>query len=793
MNINPIEKFEVTTLTSLKILVNQIENYSIQLKNSKSGNHLTQVILSDFVDLTNQYITIGDQEITKLNEEKTINIYEIELLHYIFPELFKDIVIIHRDVFLQLQIAQYKKSEEIISNETLYTHFQKSKNVLEQAINSLLVSINEFQNSGPKTKKNITKTTLKIKHQKNPWYIYKEQFSTGLKQLIEIKNSNIDFDKVIEVFKTIKNITTHICVDNKKEIEVSNEILQQTIERIKNIQSINQINEINSWIEKIISKKDISNLQQETYTKTIETEIKNLKEINLPVATNEGLLQKRKIDFNKSVKKWLDYESLPFLIEIWDTKTTMVSFLNHSLLNLKSSLVLAKNNDTLEAIPSQLQTLNEIQSTLSKNSVEQKASIAYIQNKINTEFFATKVYSKEEFLEVSLQSSITQYASIKGGAFIRLKNKIKHFFNDFSSKYEPYNYSENHSRLEATIKCINHRMYKESNAHYDTLFLNKNFIGDLFLVPRLEAEETLSNNVSLWKEGFNQSTLILGNHLSGKSTFMEYIAKKHFGKRIILLSVDTTITLEGRKFKTSYDLKEALQYIKNHLYNIKPLIIIDDIELWRDEKSSLLDNVRATIQFMESESDNAYLMVSTSQAMQAHLDKRLLFSNAFTSVINLSKSSTKEIHNAVLLRHGAAHKTIVYPDGLPIPSKQIKKEVLKLSKELNYNIGEVLQAWTYSTTVIDNNNVVYQEKDFMFKDFFTSEEIIILKYVFLYKYIHETLLKKFIGKQYIVYQSALKRLINTKILIRNNSGILQLNTVVSNDIYESLKYRDITN
>lgn len=792
MNENPIEKFEATVLSASKKLINQIENYVVQLKKTNSGNQLAQVILSDFISLSNQYIAIGDLEITKLQEEKTIDILEIDFLHYTFPGLFKDIVIIHRDVLLQLQIAQSKKSEDIISEEALYSHFEKSRALLQQAIDYMVVSINKFQNT-QRTKKNSNKTSLKIKHQQNPWHIYKEQFLTGLNQLNEIKKSSTSFDEIIEVFKTIKNITIHICADAKKEIEVSNKTLEQTIQKIKNIKSTSQISEVNSWIEKTISKTDISSLQQQNYTRTIEAETKKLKEINLPVTTNEGILQKRKTDFNKSVKKWLDYESLPFLIEIWDTKTTMISFLNHSLLNLKSSLILSKNKDSLDAIPSQLQTLKEIRETLSKNSIKQESSIAHIHNKINKEFLATNIYNKEEFLEVSLQSSITQYASIKGGAFIRLKNRIKHFFSDFSSKYEPYSHSENHSRLEATIKCINHRMYKESNAHYDTLFLNKNFIGDLFLVPRLEAEETLSNSVSLWKEGFNQSTLILGNHLSGKSTFMEYITKKYFGKNIIFLSADTTITIEGRKFKTSYDLKEALQYIKNHSHNIKPLIIIDDIELWRDEKSSLLDNIRATIQFMESESGNTYLMVSTSPAMQAHLDNRLLFSNAFTSVINLSKSSIKEIHDAVLLRHGAAHKTIIYPDGQPIPPKHIKKEVLKLSKELNHNIGEILQAWTYSTTVIDNNNVIYEEKDFIFKDFFTSEEIIILKYVFLYKYIHETLLKNFIGKQYIIYQSALKRLINTKILLRNNSGILKLNTVVSNDIYESLKYRNITN
>jgi hypothetical protein len=67
------------------------------------------------------------------------------------------------------------------------------------------------------------------------------------------------------------------------------------------------------------------------------------------------------------------------------------------------------------------------------------------------------------------------------------------------------------------------------------------------------------------------------------------------------------------------------------------LIIIDDLEIWRSEAHSLLDNVRAVIKYIESESDNAYVMVSTSKAMQGHLDNRLSFSNSFSTVINLNK------------------------------------------------------------------------------------------------------------------------------------------------------------
>ena len=238
---------------------------------------------------------------------------------------------------------------------------------------------------------------------------------------------------------------------------------------------------------------------------------------------------------------------------------------------------------------------------------------------------------------------------------------MKNLFVDLGSKYEEANLQSNQKRLETSLECIRYRMFKESNTSYDSLFRNKIFIGDLFLVNREEEEATFAQSLDQWKAGFNQSALIVGKHLSGKSTFTEYIAKQNFGRHVIKLAVTGSITVEGRKLKTNYNLGETLKFIKNNLYHSKPLIIIDDIETWRNEEHSLLDNVRAVIKYIESESDNVYVMVTTSKAMQDHLDSRLSFTNSFSTVINIDKSTSEEIYQAVLLRHGASHKDLIAP------------------------------------------------------------------------------------------------------------------------------------
>jgi hypothetical protein len=333
-------------------------------------------------------------------------------------------------------------------------------------------------------------------------------------------------------------------------------------------------------------------------------------------------------------------------------------------------------------------------------------------------------------------------------------------------------------------------MVKEVNVHYDSLFLNKNFIGDLFLVPREEQELALRNCMLQWQNGFNKSILLTGDRLSGKSTFVEYISQKHFAKNTIYIKPNSSITYLGRKFNVERDLKEVLQNIKKNIFDNKTLIVIDDLELWRNEEHSLLSNVRALLSFIENTSTGTLVIATTSLSMQQHLDKRLNFSENFSNEINLNKASFNEIHKAILLRHGASHKTITDKLDDPLTKKQIEHNVYKLAHNLEYNIGEILQAWTFGTTVTKDNNVTYEQKDFKFYDFFNQTESIILKYVMLYKYINEFMLKGFVSpQQEPEFKTGLKRLINTKILLRNNNGLLFLNSVINKDVKQSLIYR----
>lgn len=785
---------EAKALFSSKVLSQQVKTYIQDLSNVIDSETLIKFIQTEFVEFSNYYMALGDQEFRNSENPEDSSIDEIYILHYAIPESFKDFVLLHRDVLLQLQIAQYKATERSVNSDKLQNHFEASKVLLLKSSDALLNKIDNEHRAIFKSEKEKGKLLDSIKHSKNPWGIYKSQFETVLQQTQSITHNSNMISRTQKVFEDIKTYNTDFLDQVIADTEDLKKYLGESIKQIKALDNPENISTIITWIDRTLQSVSKENSLQDLYGNTIETKLKSLSEITLPVSSENGLLLTKKIDLNKTAKKWFDFEILPSLIDLWENKNNMISHFKHSLLNLKSSLIVEKNNKSLDVLSSQLQTLQNVHSTLSENSSKINEMKTEIHSKFNEEFRFTNIFSKDDFLEVSLQSSLNQFASGQTNVFTGLKNKLSSRFSYFNSKYEKSKLFSKKNDVEDAIETINYRMFKEDNAHYDTLFLNKNFIGDLFLLPRQDQEDMIVRSIEQWKNGFNKSVLITGGSLSGKTTFVEYIGEKYFGKNLIHLQPDSIITFGGRKFNTTKDLAEVLQNIKKGFSNAKPLVIIENLELWRDSETTLLDNTRGLLSFIASESDNAFILVTTSKQMQIHLDKRVRFSETFSSNIDVNKSSFEEIYKAIILRHGASHKILVSKDKQPLSNKHIEQNILKLSRRLNYNIGEVLQAWTFGTTMIEDNQVIYENRDSDIVDFFNTEEHIILKYVFLYKKISEIELKNFVGSVYENgYKSSLKRLVNLKILVRDTEGQLTLNPVLVMDIKKILIYRGILN
>ncbi|MGJ8744389.1 hypothetical protein [Polaribacter sp.] len=757
----------------LKTFQEDLQTYTKKLDTIHNRIELKSYIAHEFKAFIECFIVFGDEISTTSS-----NANDIYMVNYVLSEGFKIVALLHRDVFLELNKVSISNQENQLTENQIYNHYTSSKTILEKKLvdfnNLIVLDKNATNNTNAVYKKNAQKISL----QKNPWDIYKSQYKTIINQLKEIDIQKVLAFETIVTFNNLKQVviditTNHNLLVNEME-KIENHIFNNTKDSLDH-------DRLYTYVDEQLAVKTTIENKHFTFSETVNNQINQLQKLAIPISAKGGLLSVREIELKKITQKWFDYQILPEFMDLVNIETSLISKFNLSLLNLKNSLQYSKEKQEDVKIDTILSTLSHLKEDVKKIKESGKIISQSLINKVNTKLLVTHLIQGKDFLDVTLNSSL----HIERNSIIK---KIKDVFKErtlyFNSQYKKSLQYEALSNMELSTQCISHRMFQNKNTHYDSLFLNKQFIGDLFLIPRKSQEHKMKQIVAHWNEGFHKSVLITGDRLSGRSTFLDYCAKKFFGKDIVVLQPNSDATIDGRKFNTTNDLKEALLYIKNNNgKSTRPIILIDDLELWRDDKFSFLYNIKALVNFIETTSDETFVMASTTNIMLDHLNNRMNFSDAFSRVININEADEDEIINAILLRHGAAHRDLFSEDLEVISENKIRRLSLKLCKNNAYNFGNTLQSWTFHTSVQDDEKVVFKESFYEFLDFFTAQEIIILKQVLVFKFISEFSIKNVTTTSFDAeFKSALRRLVNVKVLLRDLNGSLYLNPVVVNDV-----------
>lgn len=132
---------EAKALFSSKVLLQQLKSYITNLSSLNNSEELTKFIQAEFFEFSKYYMALGDQEHRNETSLEDKNVNEIYLLHFALTETFKDFLIIHRDVFLQLQISNYKLNEGVATKKMQQNHFDECKTILLKASSLFLETI----------------------------------------------------------------------------------------------------------------------------------------------------------------------------------------------------------------------------------------------------------------------------------------------------------------------------------------------------------------------------------------------------------------------------------------------------------------------------------------------------------------------------------------------------------------------------------------------------------------------------------------------------------------------------
>ena len=246
--------------------------------------------------------------------------------------------------------------------------------------------------------------------------------------------------------------------------------------------------------------------------------------------------------------------------------------------------------------------------------------------------------------------------------------------------------------------------------------------------------------------------------------------------------------MEGRILNLTYDLEEALEFIKKYSLQNRPLIWIDDLETWCSPTIPLSKNISALLEMVDSHSNRMFFIVSMTNWAKARMAQFHHIDEVFQAEINLDQMATNEIGEAILIRHGATHDILIDEQDHEIPPQKLRKMIKRISHTAEENIGDALNIWAASIEKVHTDKVRFRFRSgHGLPAFQQSDSMLILATVLVEKQTNEYRLSKLFGPVFQShYSHVLQRLINIGLIVRRSDGLLQINDLAVNDLAQIL-------
>ncbi len=521
--------------------------------------------------------------------------------------------------------------------------------------------------------------------------------------------------------------------------------------------------------------------------------------LRIPVETVGGLIYYQEINLRRRVRQWMESKIRPVIMEIWEqtqyvsnsAKMAVVNIRNRSL--LLDSEIKATGSSSIN----KLDLSQPLESFLSKVSIWEgsyEKNRALVVRRLERDFqFARLIDPAGDFLAIPLQTTLKQLNLNQTPLIAQVQawtqNQQKRL-QRFITRVER---EENLSQSEKIVRVIRERSENRDNSNYSGIFLTKGYIGESFLVGRTQELKRMETLIENWRSGFRGSVLLKGQRFCGKTLFGEWVANRFFEEHIIRLRPYSTLDLQGRKLEVEADLEAALAFVRKHTLNQGPLVWIDDLEFWSNPKHSLAQNVRALYKEMNKAGTNRFFLVSMSNWLRAHLDRFTDLGKGFQAEINLDRMNRNEVHQAILIRHGATHKTLIDENSQEISSAQFDKMVNAIYRNARGNIGESLANWSHFTRRVDEDRVLHRfGSSYQLPDFLNTENQLLLRFLMLNRRANEYYLRQWFGPAFKEkYADQLQRLLSVGLLERGIDGTLEVNEVIVNDLGRMLEQKKV--
>ncbi len=775
---------------SQPIIYQKIEEALTQLEQANSSSSFIQQLATYLDKQVAEILQMGTQNYEQRTEGLSLEEkYDHYQMAFQWMERAKSYVILWRNVLFE-QI----KAHHLYLDKTI--ELSQVTQLQSDALRVLKEAYADFQKMGAEEKAvlqlkpNGLEKQIELWHsQQHPWPSYQEQLEQLPAQTEQLLVQYNTLQDLSTDFDSIREAIQQQLVSSDTAITTMRSIAKEAVQYIEGHTEDKPI-KLAQYAEDQEGSID-SAIVLENNTPQIEQQLEPLMaRQNVVVKAEQGLLYQKDYPIKRAVRQWVESEILLVLKEIREHTNATIKDLKMALLNIKNRATLLskekeENPDLSLPTDSLCQPLHGFLKKLEQKEEQLNELKSTVKERLQAEFRIGKLYEKDtNFLSVRLQSSLNQYRISQNQLSTYLKNVFQVPINTFNKLRNRVTEEQNLTNSEKIVRFVQDRTFSTTNDSYQSIFMTKGFIGESFWVGREDELERMGQLIELWKTGFRGAVMITGKRQSGRSLFGDMVAQRFFPQNTIRLQPKSSLRVEGRSFETTYNLNEALDFIRKYTLNKPSMIWIDDLELWRDPSVPFSQNIRALCRQIDDYSGQLFFMVSMTNWVKAYLKTMNGIDNVFQSEICMDTVSVDEIHQAILIRHGATHKNLVDEKGVEINGQQFQKMVSRIYRQTNGNMGESLKRWALNTSIQSSENVIHEPKmNSRLPDFINRDNAPLLKTILQEKRTNEYRLRKTFGVAFKEkYASIVQRLIGVGLLKRDADGWLEVNEIAANQV-----------
>ena len=715
------------------------------------------------------------------------------LVNYDWAERAKRYVLLWRDVVFQNHKAQLLLECGERTPEQANDVWVRSREVLETSARDFETYSSNRRQELSNDPKAGARAIRRWRLQHNPWPVFRTQIETIPEQCNTLLAEHGLLTEVHERFATLTESIRQNLGNARNHAEHLHKVTQDEIDRLEKLEEADlgrtatQLEEL----EKILA----TNGENPDFIRYLENQIGELPDkTRVSVDTNGGALQFREVDFSRSVRSWMESEILPQLYEVWELADNAANGVKMSLLNIRNRILLLARDDrdkdtgeilSLRGLAAPLQQI--LRRTEGWNT-ELDRTERLVRLRLQREFKLSKIFRPEAFLPVGLQSSINRVRLDQNEWMVRVRDWFTQQFSAVRDFREDLNREEQLSISEKVVRYVQTRRTFPHQGQYSSIFLTSGYVGESFWTGRERELMHVARLVEQWRKGFRGSIMLTGDRLAGKTLFGHVIGRRLFDDSYLIVQPNSVIDVEGRKFSTTFDLGEALNFIQKYSFNKRPCIWIDDLETWSAPDLPLNLNVRRLAKFIDANATRMFVLCSTNRRAWHWMNRTQELDKVFQATINLDRMRLEDVRRTIILRHGATHKTLVNKDNDEISPQRFRRLTRRVYDQAEGNIGETLNAWSVNIQPVDDERVRFVDRTrYNLPRLLNADNSVLLSTMLLHKRTTDYRLSKLFGPDWRQYSGILQRLINVGLVKRNLDNWLEINEVAANSLARLLE------